>query len=1049
LKTAIIAEADQALYQAKAQGRDRFVLFSTSLEQSSLNSLEDTMSNFSIHELIEGQVSTTPDAVAVIFGEQRLTYRELNEKANQLAHYLRKLGVKPEVLVGVYLDRSLELIIALVAILKAGGAYLPLDISYPIDRLRLMVEDAQASILLTQSHLLERLSEIETRSLCLDVEAGVIAQYSSDNPQSEVTLENLAYVIYTSGSTGRPKGVAMPHCALVNLLAWQNQQSSVAIGSRTLQFTPISFDVSFQEIFSTLSSGGTLVLISETTRRDPVKLLKFLDKAAIERLFVPFVSLRQLAEAIEREGILPKNLKEVITAGEQLRITPSLANWFAQMPNCTLHNHYGPSETHVVTSYTLTGKPQTWSTLPPIGQPLPNTQIYLLDSRLQPVPAGVSGEIYIGGVCLAREYLNCAELTAERFIHNPFSQNPEERLYKTGDLARYLSDSNIEYLGRIDQQVKIRGFRIEPGEIEGLLEQHPQVREAVVMTRENPLGDKCLVAYITPLATVSHAGELAGSFARNLRQFVRSQLPDYMVPSAFVVLEEFLLTPSGKVDRRALPIPQWTRVSEETYVAPRTIVETKLAQVWSQLLSIEKIGIYDNFCELGGNSLLAIQLVYRVSEAFNQELPLENFLEKPTIAGMAETIEALCHTEPTERLHQNLEAETALDSSIYPQPTLAQPIPEIFLTGATGFLGAFFLYELLQQTRADIYCLIRASKLEEARARIQSALKRYSLWDDSFDSRIVLVLGDLTQPYLGINPAQFARLAEKIDVIYHCGAWVNVVYPYSALKAANVLGTQEVLRLATQTRIKPVHFISTVDVFANTTDGTIRTITEKDAIGDSSRLGNGYAESKYVAEKLVMAAASRGLPVSIYRPSNIIGHSQTGIGSTKSFIALMFKGCLQMGMAPDLKAMINLVPVNFVTRAITNLSQQQKPCGLAFHLVNPKPIEWQELLSWMTRKGYSLEQVSYQSWCEQLLKLVADGSDNVLVPLEKVVANRHLLQKLLGAFHFENGNSLDRTLVCPPVNDELLETYFAYLTQSGLLTSIPKSLKAIVLQASH
>jgi thioester reductase-like protein len=310
-------------------------------------------------------------------------------------------------------------------------------------------------------------------------------------------------------------------------------------------------------------------------------------------------------------------------------------------------------------------------------------------------------------------------------------------------------------------------------------------------------------------------------------------------------------------------------------------------------------------------------------------------------------------------------------------------------------------------------------------------------------------LGDLTQPYLGINPAQFARLAEKIDVIYHCGAWVNVVYPYSALKAANVLGTQEVLRLATQTRIKPVHFISTVDVFANTTDGTIRTITEKDAIGDSSRLGNGYAESKYVAEKLVMAAASRGLPVSIYRPSNIIGHSQTGIGSTKSFIALMFKGCLQMGMAPDLKAMINLVPVNFVTRAITNLSQQQKPCGRAFHLVNPKPIEWQELLSWMTRKGYSLEQVSYQSWCEQLLKLVADGSDNVLVPLEKVVANRHLLQKLLGAFHFENGNSLDRTLVCPPVNDELLETYFAYLTQSGLLTSIPKSSKAIVLQATH
>jgi amino acid adenylation domain-containing protein/thioester reductase-like protein len=1003
----------------------------------------------SIHKLIELQVSKKPDAVAAIFGEQQLTYRELNEKANQLARYLKELGVKPDGLVGVYLERSLDLIIALVAILKAGGAYLPLDISYPVERLRLMVEDSKAATLLTQSHLHERLSEIEARSHCLDLEAEEIARYSNDNLSSDVTPENLAYVIYTSGSTGRPKGVAMPHNSLVNLLAWHNQQSPVAVGYRTLQFTPISFDVSFQEIFSTLSSGGILVLISEAMRRDPVKLLKLLDEAAIERLFLPFVALRQLSEAIEREGILPKNLKEVITAGEQLRITPSLVNWFAQMPKCTLHNHYGPSETHVVTSYTLTGEPQTWATLPPIGQPLPNTQIYILDSRLQPVLAGVSGEIYIGGICLAREYLHRADLTAERFIQNPFTQTPKERLYKTGDLARYLSDGNIEYLGRIDQQVKIRGFRIEPGEVERLIEKHPQVREAIVMTRENPQKDKCLVAYITPLASVSQAEEGMGSFARDLRQFVRSQVPDYMVPSAFVVLEQFLLTPSGKVDRRALPIPQWTRISEETYVAPRTSVETKLARIWSQFLSLEKISVYDDFCELGGNSLLAIQLVYRVSEAFDLEIPLENFLEKPTIAGMAQTIEDLRHAGTTDNRHQNLEAETALDASIYPQPTLAQPIPEIFLTGATGFLGAFLLYELLQQTRADIYCLIRASKLEEARARIQSALKRYSLWDDSFDSRIVLVLGDLDRPYLGMKQEQFSRLAEKIDIIYHCGAWVNIVYPYSALKAANVLGTQEVLRLATQTRIKPVHFISTIDVFANTCDGKIRTITEQEPLGDLGNLWSGYAQSKCVAEQLVMAAASRGLPVSIYRPSNIVGHSQTGIGSTKSFIALMLKGCLQMGMAPELKAMLNLVPVNFVTRALVNLSQQQEPCGRAFHLVNPKPIEWQELLSWMTRKGYSLEMVSYQSWCELLLKLVAEGSDNVLVPLEKVVTNPHLLQKLLGAFHFENENIGDRALVCPPVNDKLLETYFAYFTQSGLLTSIPEPSKLLLTQVCY
>jgi amino acid adenylation domain-containing protein len=345
-----------------------------------------------------------------------------------------------------------------------------------------MLENAQAPLLLTQSHLADRLPSAAQR-ICLDSDWPAIAQYSTANPDSDLTLDHLAYVIYTSGSTGKPKGVAMPHRPLVNLLLWQLQESAVGAGAKTLQFTPISFDVSFQEIFSTLAAGGTLVLISEQTRRDPIDLLQLLNHAGIERLFLPYVALQHLAEAATRTAIAPAQLREVITAGEQLRITSAIAHWFEQMPHCTLHNHYGPSESHVVTAFKLSGSPKDWATLPPIGHPIFQAEIHLLDADQRPVADGVAGELYIGGVSLARGYLNRPDLTAERFI-----SHPQGRLYKTGDLARYLPNGAIEYLGRIDQQVKVRGFRIEPGEVEAVLEQHPAVRESVVIVREDRPG---------------------------------------------------------------------------------------------------------------------------------------------------------------------------------------------------------------------------------------------------------------------------------------------------------------------------------------------------------------------------------------------------------------------------------------------------------------------------------------------------------------------------------------------------------------------------------
>ncbi|RQH23956.1 non-ribosomal peptide synthetase, partial [Okeania hirsuta] len=443
---------------------------------------------------------------------------------------------------------------------------------------------------------------------------------------------NLAYVIYTSGSTGKPKGVAMKHLALSNLIFWQLENTRVSPKAKTLQFAPISFDVSFQEIFSTWCGGGTLVLISEQVRRDPVALLHLLREKQIERLFLPFVALQQLAQTAQTLGLIPTSLREVITAGEQLQITPAIASFFDQLKDCSLHNHYGPSETHVVTSFTLTGSTENWSALPPIGRPIANTQIYLLDEFAKPVPVGIPGELYIGGVCLARGYLNRPELSAERFIANPFSQEEGSRLYKTGDLARYLPDGNIEYLGRIDNQVKVRGFRIELVEIEAILAQHPNLRQTAVIVREDQPGDKRLVAYVCP-----NQGQIPTS--GQLRHFLSEKLPDYMMPGTFIMLEALPLTPSGKVDRKDLPIPDASNLLRETsFVAPRDAMEQQLAQIWSEILGVSPIGVHDNFIELGGHSLLATKIIGLVRVRLQVELPLNLLFECPTVAELAQEV---------------------------------------------------------------------------------------------------------------------------------------------------------------------------------------------------------------------------------------------------------------------------------------------------------------------------------------------------------------------------------------------------------------------------
>jgi len=581
-------------------------------------------------DLFTLQVAKTPEATALVFDQRSWTYRELHQRASAIAVALRARGVGPDVVVGVCLARSLEMIAAVLGTLLAGGAYVPLDPDYPPQRLAFMLEETKPPVVLTQESLAERFTALGVATMCLDMS---VAPPAGPLAPARIHPEHLAYVIYTSGSTGKPKGVSLTHRALANLIHWQLASDGARTHSRTVQFASINFDVSFQEIFATLASGKTLVVIPEGLRRDVAELLDLLTTDRTERLFLPFVGLDQLANVAEERGAR-LHLRDVITAGEQLRTTRAIASFFARHPETRLHNHYGPSETHVVTAYALDDDPRTWAPLPSIGRPIANTRIHILDASGAPVPIGVPGELYIGGVQLARGYWNRPDITAERFVPDPVSGEPGARLYRTGDRARYREDGTIEYLGRVDHQVKLRGFRIELGEVDAALDALDTVCESLSVVREDTPGDRRLVSYVVP----------SGEPPTDLRQTLRLVLPEYMVPSAFVFLDALPLTPSGKVDRRALPVPAQGG-SEKDFTPPETPHEKAISAIYGEVLRVAHVGRDDDFFGLGGHSLLATQVVSRIRKAFGCELPVRAIFEHPTVAGLAAFLGGAPRTE--------------------------------------------------------------------------------------------------------------------------------------------------------------------------------------------------------------------------------------------------------------------------------------------------------------------------------------------------------------------------------------------------------------------
>ena len=582
-----------------------------------------------VHRLVWYQAQVNPDAVALLDAHgNSLSYADLTQRSRNLAVKLQALGVGVDDRVAVWMDRSPGLVVALLAILEAGAAYAPIDPITPDERVAQLIANLDAAVLITDRSVVSDILGKDRILLHPDVREDSSGTVAFREP--DLCPDHLAYVIHTSGSTGTPKGVAMSHRGLSRLINWQVHSGPP--GLRTLMFTSVSFDVTFQEVFSTLCTGGTLVLSDNKVRRDPDRLVAFLDDLGIERLFLPYVALQQLALSVQRTGRVPRHLAHVLTAGERLSVTEAIAELFRALPKTRLDNHYGPTETHLVTSWTLEGEPGAWPLLPPIGTAIDGVRTYILDRDLQPVPLGEAGELYVGGVGVARGYLKAPQLTAERFLPDPFSDIPGSRMYMTGDVVRQGFNGVIDFLGRSDDQLKVRGFRVEPAEVELALTEYPDVQQAAVVLQTIAAGVSTLVAYV-----VADDRQISNT---ELSEHLRCRLPEYMVPSRFVQLDALPLTPSGKVDRKRLTEVELPALPSPVMTEGESLVD-RVRAIWIRVLGHDEFDLDDDFFDVGGDSILATWVVTELSQALRREVELSLFLDAGTVEGIAQALEAL------------------------------------------------------------------------------------------------------------------------------------------------------------------------------------------------------------------------------------------------------------------------------------------------------------------------------------------------------------------------------------------------------------------------
>ncbi|MFG2563267.1 amino acid adenylation domain-containing protein [Streptomyces sp. NPDC048496] len=991
-----------------------------------------------LHELFDAQAELRPRATASVQHDRSISYGELKARSDALAARLFDSGVRSGDGVGVCGARSLEALVAFLGILKTGAAYVPLDDASPPGRLQAMAEDAGVHTVVTLPGSVCRIRRVRTR---IDL-GGSAPTVPVAVPQAGVLPGDCAYVMFTSGSTGRPKPVAIPHCGVIRLaasdLVWQRPRP----GERVLHAYGLSSDASTIEIWPSLLAGACVVIADQEELLSPAALES---RLLSERVSIAYLTTGVFHHIGRTRPSALRSLRFASAGGEAM--DPELARAIlAACPDTTVVNFYGPTENSVVSTAHLVHDLPPGATAVPIGHPLENSTCYVVRADGTLADVGEEGELLVGGDGLALGYLGDPELTAERFVDNLFE--PGTRLYRTGDRVVRRTDGELEYRARVDRQIKLRGHRIEPDEIEARLRANDAVGEAVVELE----GDS-VIGYVTP----ARPGQALP--VDRIRAGLAAWLPAAAVPARLVEVGQFPVTAGGKVDRRRLRGLAATKAATTAAPEGRPGLgpQDSLTQVWQVVLGVHPAP-GDSFFDIGGDSLLAAEVVTRTLAAFDLDARhgrtlIHSLLRSPTLEDFTAAVITLTAVE-------DQQAEGAADAGAVdfraearlgfilpprrgPEPDWQHP-QEVLLTGASGFVGAFLLDRLLRRTGARVHCPVRSRDCAHARQKVMRNLARFGLATAEAADRIVCFPAELTEPGLGLEPGRAEELADALDLLIHSAAQVNFLYPYEAMRRANVEGTRQLIRLAAG-RAVPVHFLSTIAVLAGFGTAGVRHVDEDLPLDHADQLTMGYAESKWVAEEVLRDAADQGLPVAVYRPYEITGDRRTGACNTDTAICSLFKTITETGLAPDIPLPLDFVPVDFLTDAVMHIATAHRATLRTYHMTNPRPASLRDMLDRMDAGGHRIHRLPYEEWVGELVRHVAQHPTSPTAPFVSLCVDRcnqaDMSVKEMyfeGTFPTVGRANVERDLAttglrCPPVDAELLDRYLEYFYATGYI----------------
>lgn len=983
--------------------------------------------NLCLHQLFEKKVLTNRDNIAVSFQGKVLTYGQLNKKANQMARFIQKqASYQKGACIGICMERGFEMIVGLLAIEKLGCTYVPIDPKYPIDRICYITEDCNIKFIITQEKFLNKLQVMKQDLFAVDHRTAEYEKESGENLNETTCSSQLAYIIYTSGTTGTPKGVQIAHKTVINLIEWVNTSFHVSQSDRLLFVTSVCFDLSVYDIFGILAAGGCIVIPEQEQLSRPEEIIEIIDKEKITFWDSAPATLVQLANLFHLKE-KPKNssLRLVFLSGDWIPVDlPERIT--GRYDNAKVISLGGATEATIWSNfYPIETVDTHWKSIP-YGKPISNAKYYILNEKLIPCPIGVEGDLYIGGDCLALGYQNKEELTKEKFIDNPYEEN--KKMYATGDRARFYPDGNIEFIGRKDSQVKIRGYRIELDEIKTVLYNYEHIKSAVVIAKEIRKNDKEIVAFVVLDRELS-------VLERELKEYLASKLPTYMIPTLFVQLEKLPMTDNGKLDTKQLENLDIV-MNLEDKVNPETKMEEDILRIWIEILGNDNIGVETNFFEAGGHSLLVTQVIVKIQEELNLEVSVKDVFIAPTVRSLVQLILGNTVQKDTSEMLQ----DTVLDVELATEEVAAEIVKNVLLTGCTGFIGRFLLYELLTATDYTVYCMLRGQSKEQARQRLIQMMQHNQLWDEAFTSKIEVVQGDLTKENFGLSDEEFMELAKKIDVIYNNGAVANYLGHYDTLKVPNVYGTRQIIKLAATYKIKPIHHSSTLTIF---NADAYRSITEDTTIDEEQHeYFPGYFASKWVAEKLIQQARELGITCNIYRFGLMTGDTKLGRYDQNQWMYQMLKGFIMLGYGfnkmPDFNHAV--MPIDIAVKTVVGLSKCEDLNNQNFFICNPNRIPVQNLIEVYNKYAKKpVEIIDFFDWMRKAEEYISEGNQLIIYYFVQHLAgftreeiSEYINDKvrMLNIQSEKTQNAMQKNGIDMPIlNESLIKTYLEYIIQ--------------------